>query len=171
MESVLASAAPPSPVGEVAETVIALMRSFGRARARLMAESELDWAAQMVLRHLHTHGPMRAVALAETMQSDPSTISRQVAQLVKDGMVERRADPADGRASILVVTKRGDELIAAHGELRHQHFGRMLADWDDADLSTFATLLRRFTDDFEKSSTTMLSEPSALTRARSSEGN
>ena len=170
METVVATPEVTGPVIEVADTVVALMRSFGRAKARFMAESDIDWAVQQVLRHLDAHGPMRAAAVAETMQSDPSTISRQVAQLVKDGMVERRADPADGRASILVVTPKGDDVIAAHGEMRHQQFARMFTEWDDADLTCFAELLRRFTDDFERSSTTMFNEQSALARARSSEG-
>ena len=45
-------------------------------------------------------GPICASALAEMVQSDPSTISRQVAALVRDGLLKRRADPIDGRARI-----------------------------------------------------------------------
>ena len=57
-----------------------------------------------MLKCLQTEGPLRAGALADCLQSDPSTVSRQVAALVKDGLLERRADPDDGRASLLVLT-------------------------------------------------------------------
>ena len=53
-------------------------------------------------------GPHRSNALAEAVHSDPSTVSRQIAALVKVGYVERRPDPADGRACLLAAT---DELI------------------------------------------------------------
>jgi hypothetical protein len=46
----------------------------------------------------------------------------------------------------------------------------MLSDWTASDLSRFATMLRRFTNDFEKSSSTSLGtspvmKPSALSGA------
>ena len=70
------------------------------------AAHDVEWSAHVLLRCLAHEGPMRAGALAEMLQSDPSTVSRQVAALVKDGLLERQADPADGRASLLVLTGR-----------------------------------------------------------------
>src|SRR3954471_7145050 len=83
------------PVTAVADNFVALMRSFQRAKMRFMAatEHDVEWSAQVVLRHLANEGPMRASAIADTLHSDPSTVSRQVASLVRDGLVERRADP------------------------------------------------------------------------------
>ena len=73
-------------------------------------------------RCVHNEGPMRAGALAECLQSDPSTVSRQVAALVKDGLLERRADPADGRASLLVLTAKADAVLAEHDRIRLDYF-------------------------------------------------
>jgi DNA-binding MarR family transcriptional regulator len=147
-------------VTEVADTFVALMRSFGRAKARFLAaaEHDMEWSAQILLRHLATYGPMRAGELAESMHSDPSTVSRQVAALVKDGLIERRADPDDGRASILVPTTKADVILETQERLREEHFAAMLKDWSETDLNRFSALLRQFTTDFENSSTTMLSE-------------
>jgi DNA-binding MarR family transcriptional regulator len=146
-------------VTEVADTFIALMRSFGRAKARFVAAAEhnVEWSAQIILRQLAAHGPMRASALSGCLQSDPSTVSRQVAALVKDGLLERRADPEDGRASILVLTPEADDVIAAHEQRRVEHFAAMLAGWSERDLRRFADLLTRFTSDFENSA--MAREP------------
>src|SRR5664279_3483631 len=92
----------------VADTFMSLMRSFNRAKARMLAaaQHDVEWSAHMVLRCLANDGPMRSSALADCLQSDPSTISRQVAAMVKDGLLERRADPEDGRASLLVLTPK-----------------------------------------------------------------
>jgi DNA-binding MarR family transcriptional regulator len=159
-------------VAEVADTFVVLMRSFGRAKARFMAAAERDveWSSQVLLRHLAHEGPMRASAIAESLHSDPSTVSRQVAALVKDGLVERRADPEDGRASILVPTAKADTVIAEHNQRRIRQFAAMLEDWSDRDLHTFAGLLRRFTDDFELSCTTLIPEQTD-DRSGSAEGN
>ena len=155
-------------VAEVADNFVALMRSFGRAKARFLAAAEhnVEWSAQVILRHLAANGPMRASALADCLQSDPSTVSRQVAALVKDGLVERRADPEDGRASILVLTTEADDVIAEHERRRVSHFASMLSGWSERDLRLFASLLSRFTADFENSSAT---HPEA--RPASVEGN
>lgn len=154
------------PVTEVADTFVGLMRSFGRTKARFMAAAahDVEWSAQILLKHLANEGPMRASAIAESLHSDPSTVSRQVAALVKDGLVERKSDPEDGRASILVLTAKADAVLADHEELRVRHFAEMLTDWNERDLCRFAALLRRFTDDFEKSSNSFITERTAARR-------
>ncbi len=138
-------------VAEVADSVIDLMRSFSRTRARMLAAAahDVEWSARILLRCVANDGPMRASAVAECLQSDPSTVSRQVASLVKDGLLERRADPVDGRASLLVTTDKAGEVLAEHDKIRLQHFAQMLEDWNERDLRRFAALLAQFTRDFE----------------------
>lgn len=141
--------------GEVAElaTVFSdLMRAFIRARRQFLAQAKhnVEWSAQLVISCVVNEGPLRASVLSEIVESDPSTVSRQVAQLVKDGYLERRADPDDGRASLLVPTERGLALHREHLRVRNAHFARMLGEWGESDLRQFSVLLRRFTADFEK---------------------
>jgi DNA-binding MarR family transcriptional regulator len=138
----------------VADNVTQLMRSFARTRARVLdvAAHDVEWTAQMVLKCLANEGPLRSSAVAEHVRADPSTVSRQVAALVKEGLVERKAD----------------ETLARHDELRNRYFADMLADWSDRDLRRFADLMRRFTRDYESASTQWISER-ADTRRRSAE--
>jgi DNA-binding MarR family transcriptional regulator len=138
-------------IDEVADSLVTLMRAFGRARARLLsaAEHDVDWSAHVLLKCVANEGPIRARALAECLRSDPSTVSRQVAALVKGGLLERRADPEDGRACLLVTTERAAAVLADHEAVRLQHFARLLAGWSERDLRRFAGLLRQFTQDFE----------------------
>lgn len=145
---VSASPAHGSEVTAVADNVIALLRSFGKSRARMMAaaEHDVEWSAHMLLKCIAGHeGPMRASELAEGLHSDPSTVSRQVAALVKDGYLERRADPADGRASLLALTSKADAVLAEQDRHRLEFFAQTLDGWSDQDLRRFAELLERFT--------------------------
>lgn len=136
----------PDPVAAVAENFIDLMRTFGRARQRLLqaATHDVEWSSHVVLRCVKSEGPLRAGAVADYLQSDPSTVSRQVAALVKDGLLERRADPEDGRASLLVTTRKAEEVLANHDRIRMAYFAEMLSGWSATDLHDFATLLDRF---------------------------
>ena len=147
-------------VAAVADTVVRLMRSFGKARARMLAAAahDVEWSSHILLKCLANEGPMRAGTLAEVVQSDPSTVSRQVAALVKDGLLERQADPADGRASILVLTKKADAVLAEHDRIRLEFFARLLDGWSTADVHRFAKLLDRFTAAHEATSASWITE-------------
>ncbi|SDN33899.1 MarR family winged helix-turn-helix transcriptional regulator [Allokutzneria albata] len=110
----------------------------------------IDKSSFVLLATLVGQGPTRSSALAEAVHSDPSTISRQVAQLVKDGLVERRADPVDGRATLLAATDAGLELLRVHRRRRNEAIAGMVADWSAADRRLFAELLGRFASDYEE---------------------
>jgi DNA-binding MarR family transcriptional regulator len=147
-------------VEAVADNFIALMRTFARARARMMAAAahDVEWSAQMVLKCVANLGPVRAGAIAEHLQSDPSTVSRQVASLVKDGLLERKADPLDGRASLLVLTDKAGEVLADHDETRLDYFARMLDGWSAGELDDFARQLARFTAAYETTDNDWITE-------------
>ncbi|MGF7238365.1 MAG: MarR family winged helix-turn-helix transcriptional regulator [Frankia sp.] len=147
-------------VAEVAGSVTRLVHLFSRSRARVLdsAQYEGEWAAKILLAVLVMHGPMRAGALADRLQSDPSTISRQIASLVREGMVERQPDPEDRRASLLVATSKANEAHQRHLDHRNTHFRAMLADWDDHDCALLATLVARLNEDFERYKNTVAAE-------------
>ena len=173
------TALPADELGDVSDDLIAvsdsfvrLMRAFARTKAQLLAaaEHDVEWSAQMVLRCLANSGPVRSSVVAEHLQADPSTVSRQVAALVKDGLIERRADPEDGRATLLVLTDQAGVVLKRHDDLRYHHFAKMLSSWSERDLAKFAGLMRRFTEDYETATTELLTERAAI-QPRSAEGN
>jgi DNA-binding MarR family transcriptional regulator len=162
------AAAPSADVAAVADSVVELLRSFSKARARLLATAahDVEWSAHVLLKCIANEGPLRASDVAECLHSDPSTVSRQVAALVKDGLLERRADPADGRASLLALTAKADSVLAEHDQLRVEHFARVLDGWSDTDLRRFATMLRRFTEAYETENGTWIHERIAARSGR-----
>ena len=171
MSAEISTASSREDVSAFADTFVRLMRAFVRARTRMLAaaQHDVEWSAHIVLKALQVEGPMRSSALADAIQSDPSTVSRQVAALVKDGLVERRADPVDGRASLLVLTPKAADVLTDHDDLRLQHFARMLDGWSARDVREFGRLLERFTDAYENASDTWITERIATRRA-SAEG-
>ena len=136
----------------IALQLIRLGRIRERTNAQVAAASggEIEAASYGIIFRLLSEGPMRSGALAELLYSDASTISRQVAALVKRGIIERRADPADGRASVLAVTDAGRELAASLRRRRNEMLDNVLADWNDAEREQLATVMRRFVDDYEQ---------------------
>jgi len=142
-------------VASVADSVIDLLRTVRRSKARLLAAAsdDVDSVTQILLRTVAAEGPMRASALAASVQSDLSTVSRQVAALVTRGLLERRADPGDGRASLLVVTEAGQSMIAEHEHARTAFFEQVLSDWSPGELGEFVHLLERFTAAYDTTHT------------------
>ncbi len=143
----------PDSVSALGEQVIRLQRAFAGMRHQLVASRStsgdgVEWAAYGLLFQLVNDGPRRSSALAETACVDPSTVSRQVAQLVKAGLVERQSDPEDGRASLLVATERGRAAYAAKQEHRQRMFARLLVGWPADDVDALTALLERFNDSF-----------------------
>ncbi|MFI6346416.1 MarR family winged helix-turn-helix transcriptional regulator [Streptomyces sp. NPDC050560] len=139
----------PSGTAHLAEAVERLMQMFIKTRQYMIdrARHDVDWSTLLLLAEVVAHGPMRVKELAQSVQSDPSTVSRHVSQLVKDGFLERHADAVDGRASVLVPTDEGRAAVDARKEDRNMHYEQMLSDWDDGDREQLATLLKRFLDD------------------------
>ena len=151
----------PGEVAALVDGFVGLMRSFQKTRARIVAaaEHDLEWTAHLLLRQIAgAEAPMRAAELAECLQSDPSTVSRQVAALVKEGYLERRADPDDGRASLLVLTGQARDLLAEHDEKRLEYFARVLSGWSAVDIERFTADLERFRTAYEAVSTDWLAE-------------
>lgn len=134
-------------IAAVAEDLWRLTRLFARAKATVLGDDEAT--RLMLLMPLRRLGPMRTGALAEAVHSDASTVSRQVADLVQEGLVERRADPADGRATVLVPSAKAVRIVDEACAHRDAHFAELFADWTAADVQHLRRLLGRFADAVE----------------------
>lgn len=123
-----------------------------------MSKAGVERSTIMLLKTLVHHGPSRSSELAAAVHSDPSTVSRQVAALVRDGLIERRADPEDGRASVLVHTERGLELLKEQRRRIGLALAQVVRQWDPNDVSHFLELLERFVADHERSLPMLMNE-------------
>jgi DNA-binding MarR family transcriptional regulator len=130
---------------EISAAVVAMVRQFNAIKTRVTSGPEGDHSPVFLLVKLVKDGPSRAGDLAEQVCADPSTVSRQVAWLVKSGLVERQADPHDGRASILVPTEHGRIRVAEHSRRRASTMLPVIADWSEQDRRDLLRLLTKYT--------------------------
>lgn len=141
------------PVDDSHEAFVQLEREIGlllrRSRAistRLSSElhPDLDGAAYGLLALLQDAGPLRASDLVARLGLDKSTVSRQVGTLAQLGLVDRTADPADGRAQVLTPSAEGSARLSRLREARRARWEEDLAGWPLRDVATLADLLHRF---------------------------
>lgn len=106
---------------------------------------ELQPVGFKLLSTLVRTGPTHAGALAGMLSTDKSVVSRQVRALEELGLVERRTDPQDRRASYLVATidaiEKVNEVRAGDQQLLYSN----LRKWDRAEVEQLAELLARVT--------------------------
>lgn len=138
----------PLVAGEIATELVRLIRLV--ERGMLPEPGDLDRPSYMLMARLSYGGPARVSALAEAVHSDPSTVSRQVAQLVELGMVERTADPRDRRATLLVLTADGNEQLQRARRRWVDLVDSLVADWPKGDRERLATLLAQFSTEWER---------------------
>jgi DNA-binding MarR family transcriptional regulator len=112
--------------------------------------NRIDRMALMVLGTLTYCGPSRLTAVAERTGSDPSTVSRQVADLEKAGLLAREVDPEDRRAILLKATAEGQQLLNRLTLGRRKRIERLLGDWHPDDIVTFGRLLAQLNAATEK---------------------
>lgn len=86
---------------------------------------------------------LRVNELAEMHLVDPSVASRQVAPLEKEGLVERRPDPRDGRAAQLRVTDAGRDAMARALAAYHDAARPALRSWTTEEIVDTVAVLRR----------------------------
>ena len=155
----------PDTEDAIAQLTDELMRFFrlgARAKGMLnVGDFGAEFSALMLLFPLRFRGPLRVTDLAEIKQADPSTISRQVAQLVKAGLARREADPVDGRASRLAITDAGVVAVQRLHEARQAWLREVLTDWPADRAATFAGLFSEFNSSVEAH---LRSEPAATPR-------
>ena len=127
--------------GELTDEVLRFVRLL---KTTVPVEPGLDRSAVLLLIPLQHHGPMRLTELAQVRGSDPSTVSRQAAQLVGAGLVSSEPDPADGRARRLALTDAGRATCQRMTDARGGAIAEALQGWSDQQLATFTRLFRKF---------------------------
>jgi DNA-binding MarR family transcriptional regulator len=130
------------------ETQIAYLMRLGEASRRATAlkpHRALDRAAYVILRRLQEDGPQNVSAIADRLNLDGSTVTRQVTGLQQDGLIERRADPHDGRGTVIEPTALGLKQVDAVRAARRDLYDKVLDDWSGEERSNLATTLERLT--------------------------
>ncbi|KQO62975.1 MarR family winged helix-turn-helix transcriptional regulator [Curtobacterium sp. Leaf261] len=115
--------------------LVAVNRLIRRAaQASGNATSSAVWRTLGIL---DADGTMRIGELATASRVSQPTITKLVAGMIADGLVDRAADPDDSRVGLIAITDAGHDAIAAWRATLAREVGPL---FDDLDASEWDTL-------------------------------
>jgi DNA-binding MarR family transcriptional regulator len=129
---------------EIAAAVQRELTVFARRVRGVPQHQGLPFVAYSMLSSIDAADGCRAVDLAALYRLDKSTVSRQVGDLERRGLVTKRADPERGRGRVLTVTPAGRALLQEAAAARQAELTRRVATWTDEELAAFAAALQRY---------------------------
>jgi DNA-binding MarR family transcriptional regulator len=115
-------------------------------RLRQEAGAQLSPSQTAALATIERHGPLTPSELAERERVQRPTVTRVLARLEEAGLVERAADPADRRCSLVSISAEGSELLDALRARKDAFLSRRIDALDAADreaLERAAAILER----------------------------
>jgi len=138
-----APASPTAAPAELAETAASLRLAVGRLSRRMRQESAVGHSLTQIgiLATLDREGPTTFGELAAAERVAPPTITKAVATLVAEGLVEKVADLADGRVHRAQLTAAGRRDLARMRHRRDAWLATRLAALDPDDVDRLTALL------------------------------
>ncbi|WP_326567328.1 MarR family winged helix-turn-helix transcriptional regulator [Amycolatopsis rhabdoformis] len=144
------------PVADVERAMIAIRRSQQRRALTRMARDRGQRALDPVIELLDVvedfaerDEPATVTSLAAALGVDQPRASRLVARAVEQDDLQREADQADGRRTVLALTSVGRARLDALHSFRRTVFAEAMAPWPDEDRAAFARLLTSFIANYE----------------------
>jgi DNA-binding MarR family transcriptional regulator len=128
----------------------AIVRTSRRLRQEAATETGLSPAMTAALATINRSGPLTPSELAELEHVKRPTMTRTVACLEREGLIERTADPADGRSFVVVVNHAGRERLTRLRRRKSAYLARRLRKLDPDEIETLARaaeLLERMRED------------------------
>lgn len=147
-----------TPKDEFVALISAFSRAIHSGRAHLAKARGFEPGHNFLLGKLKSQD-LRSMDLATAGCVDASVVSRQVQSLVAAGLVERVADPKDGRAFLLHLTDAGREFHNQNHEIQVEFFDRVFANWSSADRAAFQSMLDTFVADLNREIQQLTTEP------------
>ena len=102
----------------------------------------LDWIA--------SHPGCSLQEIADGLGLTPPTVSISVRKMEESGKVERKPNPADGRAVQFFLTERGQTLQGKIQNSQHERFRHLLAGLNGQEQQTLLALLERALNSAER---------------------
>jgi DNA-binding MarR family transcriptional regulator len=116
---------------------------------RVRAESdtnELGWSQLAIVGRLDTSGPATTADLARAESMKPQSMGATLAMMEKEGLVERKPDPNDGRQVLYALTAEGREARRKRSVAKREWLLAAMAKLTSAEQRTLieaSALIRR----------------------------
>jgi DNA-binding MarR family transcriptional regulator len=116
---------------------LGIVRTARRLRQEAAAEVRgLTPTSTAALATIERHGPLTPSELAMLERVKRPTVTRTLGCLEREGLVERTADPADGRSFLVSVNAAGRERLRRLRRRKNAYLARRMRDMPDADVET-----------------------------------
>jgi len=128
----------------------AIVRTSRALRQEAAAETGLSPAQTAALASIGRSGPLTPSELAAIERVKRPTMTRTLACLEREGLIERTPDPADGRSFLVAVNDSGRERLARLRRRKSAYLARRLRKLDPGEVATLARaadLLERMRED------------------------
>jgi len=138
--------APPGATGapaaepDLGELAARLRLAITRTARRLRQEAGTDLSPSQTaaLATIDARGPLTPSELASLERVQRPTATRIVARLEEQGLVERAADPTDGRSFVVGATAQGRALIRRLRTRKNAYLARRLRGLGSEEVATLA---------------------------------
>jgi DNA-binding MarR family transcriptional regulator len=119
-----------------------VIEDFNAIFIRLPSVRRFNFSTLSVLHTLSRKGALRLTDLTAIEQLSQPALTSLVAKLARDGLVDRRPDPRDGRAVLLSLTRQGQEIVRARHADRMTRLSRLVSRMNDQDREALAGSVR-----------------------------
>jgi len=115
----------------------AIVRTARRLRQEAAAEtSGLTPTSVAALATIERHGPLTPSEIAEIERVKRPTITRTLGCLEREGLIDRAADPADGRSALVSVNAAGRERLRRLRGRKNAYLARRMRDLSPEEVDT-----------------------------------
>ena len=104
---------------------------------------DLDSTSITAISTLDRLGPLRPSVLADHLATGASNVSKVLGRLDAAGLIERRKDEADARASVIHLTAAGNDVAAAFIRAGDGMLDELLDGWSDKERRLLTHLTQR----------------------------
>ncbi|TQF68788.1 MarR family transcriptional regulator [Rhodococcus spelaei] len=153
MESDKRDPAASGPIGtswRLEREIVLLARHTALVNKNRVVGQDLDRSAYLLLGRLELSEPMTLKDLADAFGLDVSTVNRQTAALLRQGLAERIADPDGGTARKLRPTAEGLRVLQSDRQRNVDGIDALVAEWDERDRRDLVALLRKLNEEIEQ---------------------
>jgi DNA-binding MarR family transcriptional regulator len=136
--------------------LIALHKTNVQHRAwddiQMRAGVTIDRASALLLKVVaQCDGPhCRMHDIARVLGIEAPSVTRTVQELEQAGLIKRRPDPEDKRASHVSLTKKGGQQLAKLQKARRERLSQALKQWSISERRQLAELLQRLAKDISE---------------------
>jgi DNA-binding MarR family transcriptional regulator len=137
------------PAGDepLSEAFWSVARQLREVSQETLAPFDITPAHLRALRALNRHGTMRLSGLSDHLHIAPRSTTEVVDALESRGLVRRRPDPGDRRATLVEVTEQGADVLGAVRAARGTEAGRVFGRLSQSDRAELARILGQLRTD------------------------